>query len=427
MKLEEIITPVNGVFTRMPQDIWGGELDPSFMDIELFTRIGQLEASPTARYFATNQQQLADMLYSRYHKNWERIWAALLEEYDIMLTSTMDETRTTQTTDARTSSTVEAGTSASTTKDDSSTTGTGSDTGTVSTKADEERVRDLTDLETRALTASETRDLTDLETRALQLKKTGTDTLATDTETTGASGNVKTLTGSTTNEKTISGAENTTTSATRTGNGTTATTERVAGVGGSSMVDQSQSSVTEAPNFSDGGTSNLVYSGRKDTDVETFANRKDSDEGTSSENVEGTETRTLNTTDADTGTVTNKATGTSETTNAGTVTNKGTGSETTDGETLETRDLASTSSQIVDGTSTTDVEDSRTISGQIDDTGVTEDTFHSEGSSPLRTYQALIHEEIEGRSGQVWNFTDIVIKDVQTIIASKIWKREFIV
>ena len=55
------------------------------------------------------------------------------------------------------------------------------------------------------------------------------------------------------------------------------------------------------------------------------------------------------------------------------------------------------------------------------------DTFHSEGSSPLRTYQALIQEELDGRTGNGWNFTNIIIKDVQSMITNRVWKRSSLV
>ena len=45
------------------------------------------------------------------------------------------------------------------------------------------------------------------------------------------------------------------------------------------------------------------------------------------------------------------------------------------------------------------------------------------GSRSLRTFQALIQEEIDGRTGAGWNFTEIVIRDVQSMIASKVWNR----
>src|SRR5699024_5815811 len=98
MKIADVLSPDDGLFSNMPQDIWGASFDPSLVDIELFTRIGELEVSPTTRHFvrngALNTPELSRLLYQRYHRNWERIWDALIAEYDIMLTSTSDETRT---------------------------------------------------------------------------------------------------------------------------------------------------------------------------------------------------------------------------------------------------------------------------------------------------------------------------------------------
>ena len=70
MKIKELISPFDGLFKNMPQDIWAGELDPSFMDVELLTRVGDLEASPLLEYFydgtATNVEGLAVGIYSKY-------------------------------------------------------------------------------------------------------------------------------------------------------------------------------------------------------------------------------------------------------------------------------------------------------------------------------------------------------------------------
>ena len=54
MRLREILSPANGLFTAMPQTIWGGSLDPSLIDVELFTRIGALDASPLVDYYTVD-------------------------------------------------------------------------------------------------------------------------------------------------------------------------------------------------------------------------------------------------------------------------------------------------------------------------------------------------------------------------------------
>ena len=115
---------------------------------------------------------------------------------------------------------------------------------------------------------------------------------------------------------------------------------------------------------------------------------------------------------------------TTEVTGAGTVGTARTGTESTEGVNKETY------SNLTDAQSGGDTEDetrnlTTTDNGTVtrDGSETVTDTFHSEGSSPLRTYQALITEEIMGRQGQAWNFTDIIISDVQQIIASRIWKR----
>ena len=44
MKIDEALNPTNGLFSHMPRTIWGTALDPSFLDIELYTAIGNLTA-----------------------------------------------------------------------------------------------------------------------------------------------------------------------------------------------------------------------------------------------------------------------------------------------------------------------------------------------------------------------------------------------
>ena len=51
MLLKELLSPVNGLFSNMPDDICGTDMDPTFIDVELFTRIGGLEASPLVEHY----------------------------------------------------------------------------------------------------------------------------------------------------------------------------------------------------------------------------------------------------------------------------------------------------------------------------------------------------------------------------------------
>ena len=87
------------------------------------------------------------------------------------------------------------------------------------------------------------------------------------------------------------------------------------------------------------------------------------------------------------------------------------------------KDLTDTTKRSL-GTSS-QVEETTTDGGTVTGTGkeTYTETFHQEGSSPLRTYQALVKEEVEIRSGSAWNFTELVINDVQRLIALKIWER----
>lgn len=98
MLIRDYLNPIDGIFSNMPQEIWQGDLDPSSLDIELWTRIGGLEAAPLFKFFIANDTLdvagLAKLLYSRYHNNWQKMWNALLADYDVLLTSSNNESRT---------------------------------------------------------------------------------------------------------------------------------------------------------------------------------------------------------------------------------------------------------------------------------------------------------------------------------------------
>lgn len=302
MKIRDVLSPTAGLFSSMPQDVWGEDLDPVHLDIELFTRIGALDAAPLFRHFVVDgildTKGLADLLFQRYAGNWKHIWEALRADYDVFITSMNDETRTV--------------------------------------------TRDKSDLETRQLQDAVTEGGTDTTTDTYK------DTIAVDSSSTK------------TGESTDSGTVNTNVDSTNTDSGSTTLETGIYGVGSSGLVNQS--SETTSDNRDSLGNS---------ATVETRAL-----EGTNQESVTGSD-KTSHTGTVDHATVSNKTSTADKTGTVGTVGNE-----------LE------------------------------------KETFHSEGSSPLRTFQALIQEELDGRSGQTWNFTELVIRDVQAMIASMIWRRQ---
>ena len=88
IKINECLSPVSGIFAAMPTDIWGPELDMTSVDIELWTRIGELPATHLFRYFVDANKvldtgALASLLYQRFAPNWKRIFVALRYEYVI--------------------------------------------------------------------------------------------------------------------------------------------------------------------------------------------------------------------------------------------------------------------------------------------------------------------------------------------------------
>ena len=420
MLLKELLSPVNGLFSNMPDDIWGTDMGPTFIDVELFTRIGGLEASPLVEHYVDvngvlDTATLAELLFQRYGKNWQRIWDALLVDYNIMLTSTVDETRTTN----RDSTEAE-------TRNLSDTSGgtvgkVGNDTlvnvrdGAITRSADSTLTHDVTDLETRALTGSETESGTEKlkDTFAEKNESDSTLTYSGSESTVGTDDEDRDLTKRTTGTVSDSGG------GTQTGNGSKTTDHGVYGVGGAGLANESRDSETETRNFADTRTNT-----RTDNLTETDSGTVGRDTS-STLSFTGRNDRTL-TEDDHTGTIDHDTTfgKSTATTEGGTVSQKRTGTEGNEESSTETYDdLTDTRTGTNSETETRNLTDTHTGTVESEGTELVTDTFHSEGSSPLRTFQALITEEIEGRSGQAWNFTDIIIRDVQAMIASKIWRQ----
>lgn len=91
----------------------------------------------------------------------------------------------------------------------------------------------------------------------------------------------------------------------------------------------------------------------------------------------------------------------------------GNSSSTENNDTTVTTDTSTVGSNEIDSTEidTTDIDGTVTVT----------ETRTIKGSSPLRTYQALIDEELAGRSGVAWNAFQLMINDVRNELALKIW------
>jgi len=356
MKINEVLNPTSGLFSHMPQSIWGTALDPSLLDIELFTTIGNLTASPLFMHYVRDgvldHDGLARLIHQHYGKNWKRLWDALLAEYNIMITTSNDEKRTYTRDRSDTERRDLKGTKRGTT--------TGTDTGSLS--------------QVRSGSVSHT-DNTSTQYGSAQ-KRTN------DTTTTSTDGGREELVDD------YNEATDTTNTLNQTGSGSEGVSDGLYGVGGSGMTNTEQHITNTSRNFTDSTTARDHHTGGS-THTTTYGKTNSTH---------------------DTGSVTDAHTGTDVVTGSSTDSYK----DLTD----TTKRSLGTSSQ-VDETTT----DGGTVTGTGKETYT--ETLHQEGSTPLRTYQALVKEEVEIRSGSAWNFTELVISDVRRLVALKIWERNF--
>lgn len=215
-----------------------------------------------------------------------------------------------------------------------------------------------------------------------------------------ASDNTTSNTTNTTGLATESGTENVTDSQTE--KGTANTTENKA------VTSEGLDTTTESSNETKKNTGTV--STTEETNEETDGTK--SEETTSSINTDTDQTETTDTTatttfgkttkQTGTGTLTIKTQATDNNTQTVDLIDEGTGAET--GSNLQTRNLMDHADESRDQT--------------ISET-VTEE-LTSEGSSPLRTFQALILEELELRQH---NLVDVIVADVIREVCNKIWQQ----
>ena len=449
MKIKELISPFDGLFKNMPQDIWAGELDPSFMDVELLTRVGDLEASPLLEYFydgtATNVEGLAAGIYSKYQNNWKRIWDAVHATYDIKITTMNHEVHTSNLERNLTENGTDkleisgADTRRNEIKGKVQEDGTGTTahgrkdtTGFVDRKDVEQLSGE--DVLTDAF-VGRTTDVTD------DLKYEGQEK---DVENVAQSGtetdnHVITDTGSQKVRTTDTGGYTDDTTNNRKASGVSTVAKGVYGVGGSGMAPESSDTTTEALVdggylYKDDGSTKRTYQNHQQ-DVDTsFADRKRTDNSTkgfSGRETDKTSTKTFTGREDSRHVVTAEDGSETHTTEHGLRTESSkSGQEYTEASGIDTVTNGHTTEYV----GREDIEttshgrkDERTASQTLGGTSSTTEEITSEGSTPLRTFQALITEELEGRSGDAWNFTELVIANVQKEIASIIWKRSRII
>lgn len=181
-------------------------------------------------------------------------------------------------------------------------------------------------------------------------------------------------------------ATDTTNTLNQTGSGSEAVSDGLYGVGGDGMADTERHTTNTSRNFTDSTTARDLHTGGS-THTTTYGK-------------------------------------TNSTRDSGSVTDAHTGTDVVTGSSTDSyKDLTDTTKRSL-GTSS-QVDETTTDGGTVTGTGkeTYTETLHQEGSTPLRTYQALVKEEVEIRSGSAWNFTELVINDVRRLIALRIWER----
>ena len=98
IKIKDVMSPVEGLFAHIPNTIWGDRFYPEDLDIEFFTKYSNLYLNPHAKYYVNNGvldvEKVAGWLYRKYGRSWEMEFTALYEDYNMFLTSRMNETIT---------------------------------------------------------------------------------------------------------------------------------------------------------------------------------------------------------------------------------------------------------------------------------------------------------------------------------------------
>lgn len=132
-KIKDLITVENGLFQKMPEELFEGRMDARNVDIEFLAKYGERSVNRLVSFFITNGEldttSLAKLLYDKRGFNWNKMFEVMYQDYNAFLTGSRDEVETrtvTETIDSKNeSSKLNTGTQESTYNIDNTTTKTG--------------------------------------------------------------------------------------------------------------------------------------------------------------------------------------------------------------------------------------------------------------------------------------------------------------
>lgn len=98
MKLKDVLDIENGIFTNMPQDIWGELFESSDLDLEFYVRYGDREASKLVKALVKDGEldivRLSRMVYAKQKRSLAQAKEAFYLEYDLRLSGGREELET---------------------------------------------------------------------------------------------------------------------------------------------------------------------------------------------------------------------------------------------------------------------------------------------------------------------------------------------
>lgn len=446
-KINDLIEPIDGIFASIDSTIFD-DMDALTLDMEFYTKYGEKYGNMLFDYYTNadgvvDKEQLGNLLLNKYEMKWSRIISAFALEYDLSITSTNDVI--TERVDINTGT--ENSQSTGTQTGDVTTDDTGSETlsklGQETTTGNNSTMYGRSDTRTPNLTTTDTGEL--LKTGSEKHDSTTTneygrtdtrtpDITTTDTGDVTKSGSEKNVSSGTdkydtTDKTTDSGTETLTKSGTIGNNGGTDSKRNTFGSAGQTNVSSEDTNNSETIDTTDENKLNTTHTTTKTGTVDndttntlTFTGRKDATKNT--QTVAGTEKNQASGADSvdvsdtltfasrkDTTTNSNQITGTEK--------NQASGSDTvTRTDTLGFTDRQDEMVRSGNSTVTNNLQDTSDTTVTNDNKNLFYEKVSSAGSSPLRTFQALIMEEIDVVS---INLYDIMAKDLDELIGSGIW------
>lgn len=353
-KLKNTLPLTDGIFGNMPTDIWGDDFNADDLDLELFSKVGEMYSNTLYDRLVDDIPRLSTLIYNKYNNSWKHMYDALTLDYDVAITSTNTTTITRQEVE-----------------DLFSTFNEGQET-----KASESKFNKITGKDVRS--GSEKRNVSNSNVKNLTDKSVlNTSERTTGTDTTNSNKNLS---------DTSSGSDKTTNNLFQQKHDVHYKDYRDKGLGSSYMYLSKQEHDSGSDSTRDTGTSTTSKSNNQKL------NETGSDVNVKNINVSntGTDTKVLSGTDNITG---------SDVLTYDKLTDEKNASET----------------GTVSGNTHTDTSNQNESVRQ----NTYDEVIDSKGSSPLRTFQALINEEIMLRTGEYGNIVDIMINDVRKMIAIK--------